>query len=218
MVRIIAELSVNTPTACSNDRYKYRFGYCGGGGAMDQVIYKRPASSPAPAPMSNISQKKTETQPSLDSDDNWMNVCSMFCMNNISSKINDINDTISQTNLFIANSRRLREEHEKREIDEKEKEKENEERLKKEKKLEINHKLGKIIYRSRAGHVYEAQHSIHMTTVFVFDKKTGQSTQTRTQKVVWEDKVFETKQDWFSEMAKASAARADENMKIIRCE
>jgi adenine specific DNA methylase Mod len=57
-----------------------------------------------------------------------------------------------------------------------------------------------------------------MTVVFVFDKKTGQSTQTLTQKIVWEDKVFETKQDWFSEMAKVSAQRADENMKVVRCE
>jgi uncharacterized FlaG/YvyC family protein len=225
MVRIIAELSVNTPTACSSDRYKYRFGYSGGG-AMDQVIYKRPIPAPSPAPMSNISQKKTETTSSLDSVDNRMNVCSMFCMSNISSKINDINDTISQTNLLMANSHRLREEHEKREkreIDEKlekkkEKEKEKELKKAKENEKEINHKLGKIIYRSRTGDVYEAHHSIHMTTVFVFDKKTGKSTQTITQKIVWEDKVFETKQDWFSEMAKSSAATADENMKVVRCE
>jgi hypothetical protein len=214
MVRVIAELSVNTPTACSGDRYKYRFGYSGGG-AMEQVIYKRPA----PAPKSSMSQKKIENQPLLDiydSVDNVLNICSLYCVNNISKRIDDINDTISQTNLLIMNNRLLREKHEKREIDQKAKE--NEERLKKEKKTEINHKLGKIIYRSRTGDLFEAQHSIQMTTVFVFDKKTGQSTQTRTQKVVWEDKVFETKQDWFSEMTRVSAQRADENMKVVRCE
>lgn len=207
MVRIIAELSVHTPTAYSNDRYKYRFGYTGGA-SHGQVIYKRPASSPSP--MSNMSQKKTETQSSHGYDDKWMEVYSMFCMSNISSRINDINDTISQTNLLVANNRQLREEHEKREkreIDEKcEKERQKEEELKKAKEKEINHKLGKIIYRSRTGELFEARHSIHTTVVIVFDKKTGRSTRTHTQKVVWEDKVFETKQDWFSEMSRQCAA------------
>ena len=97
-----------------------------------------------------------------------------------------------------------------REINEKEKEKQ--------KEKEINHKLGKIIYRSRTGELFKAHHSIHMTVVFIFDKKIGRSTQTHTQKVVWEDKVFETKQDWFSEMARQCAAKADDNMKIVRCD
>ena len=217
MVRVIAELSVNTPTACSSDRYKYRFGYSGGGGhGHEQVIYKRPA----PAPKSSMSQKKTEHQPLLDTCDivdnvdNGTNICSLYCMNNnisnISRKVNEIEDTISQTNLLIMNNRLLREKHEKRVIDEKEKEKE--------KQPEINRKLGKIIYRSRTGDLFEAQHSIQTTTVFVFDKKTGKSTQIWTQKVVWNDKVFETKQDWFSEMAKVSAQLADENMKVVSCE
>jgi hypothetical protein len=223
MVRVIAELSVNTPTACSSDRYKYRFGYSGGRAhGQEQVIYKRPA----PAPKSSMSQRKTEDQPLLDACDNdnnddivdnGTNICSLYCMNNnisnisISRKVSEIEDTISQTNLLIMNNRLLREKHEKhekREIDEKEKEKQ----------PEINHKLGKIIYRSRTGDLFEAHHSVQMTVVFVFDKKTGQSTQTLTQKIVWEDKVFETKQDWFSEMAKVSAQRADENMKVVRCE
>jgi hypothetical protein len=225
MVRITAELSVNTPTAYSNDRYKYRFGYTGGA-SHGQVIYKRPTSSPSPSPspspMSNMSQKKTETQSSHGYDDKWMEVYSMFCMSNISSRINDINDTISQTNLLVANNRQLREEHEKREkreIDEKcEKERQKEEELKKAKEKEINHKLGKIIYRSRTGDLFEAQHSVQMTVVVVFDKKTGTSTQNSTQKVVWKDKVFETKQDWFSEMARLSAATVDEKIKIVTCE
>jgi hypothetical protein len=233
MVRIIAELSVNMPTACSSDRYRYRFGYTGGGAhGHGQVIYKRPA--PAPVPKSSMSQKKTEKVPLLVSEDNDvfednrlnMNICSFYCMNNnISNRVNEIEDTISQTNLLIMNNRLLREKHEKREIDEKlekEKEKQKEEELKKAKEKakekEINHKLGKIIYRSRTGDLFEAQHSIQMTAVFVFDKKTGKSTQTWTQKVVWNDKVFETKQDWFSEMARLSAQLADENMKIVRYE
>ena len=216
MVRVIAELSVNTPTACSSDRYKYRFGYSGGGGgATGQITYKRPA----PAPKSSMSQKKTEHQPLLDTwdnvdiVDNGTNICSLYCMNNnISNKVNEIENTINETNKMILINRQLREKHEKREIDEKEKEKE------KEKQPEINRKLGKIIYRSRTGDLFEAHHSVHMTVVFVFDKKTGDSTQTTTQKVVWNDKVFETKQYWFSEMAKVSAQRADDNMKVVRCE
>ena len=233
MVIIIAELSVNMPTACSSDRYRYRFGYTGGGAhGHGQVIYKRPA--PAPVPKSSMSQKKTEKVPLLVSEDNSsnednrlnMNICSFYCMNNnISNRVNEIEYTISQTNLLIMNNRLLREKHEKREIDEKlekeketEKEKQKEEELKKTKEKEINHKLGKIIYRSRTGDLFEAQHSIQMTIVYVFDKKTGKSTQTWTQKVVWNDKVFETKQDWFSEMASLSAQLADENMKVVRYE
>ena len=222
MVRVIAELSVNTPTACSSDRYKYRFGYSGGGAhGHEQVIYKRPA----PAPKSSMSQRKTEHQPLLDVcdnddivdiGDNGTNICSIYCMNNnistISRKVSEIEDTINETNKMILMNRQLREKHEKREIDEKEKEKE------KEKQPEINRKLGKIIYRSRTGDLFEAHHSVHMTVVFVFDKKTGDSTQTTTQKVVWNDKVFETKQYWFSEMAKVSAQRADDNMMVVRCE
>lgn len=152
MVRIIAELSINTPTASSGDRYKYRYG-CGGGGCgsgdgswgRQQIIYKRTAHA----------------------------------------------------------------------LIEKEKEKED---LKKEEVQVINPKLGKIIYRSRSGELFFAQHSVHLTTTFVFDKTRGESIQSQTQKVVWNDKVFETKQDWFREMARSCVDRADETMKIVRCE
>ena len=124
---------------------------------------------------------------------------------------NFINSEIDKINTMVDINRNLHEMQQMREIIEKsEKEKE--------KEKEINHKLGKIIYRSRTGELFEARHSIHMTVVIVFDKKTGRSTQTQTQKVVWEDKVFETKQDWFSEMARKCAAKADENMKIVRCD
>ena len=82
----------------------------------------------------------------------------------------------------------------------------------------INPKLGKISYRSRTGELFFAQHSVHLTTIFVFDKTTGESIQSQTQKVVWNNKVFETKQKWFSEMAKLCVDRAEEKMKIVRCE
>ena len=227
MVRVIAELSVNTPTACSSDRYKYRFGYSEGGGATGQITYKRPA----PAPKSSMSQKKTEHQPLLDTWDNvdnvdnvdivdsGTNICSLYCMNNnISNKVNEIEETINETNKMILMNRQLREKHEKHEKHEKREKREIDEKCEKEKQPEINRKLGKIIYRSRTGDLFEAHHSVQITIVFVFDKKTGESSQTRTQKIVWNDKVFETKQDWFSEMARVSAQRADENMKVVRSE
>jgi hypothetical protein len=99
-----------------------------------------------------------------------------------------------------------------------EKEKQREKEKEKEKLPEINRKLGKIIYRSRTGDIFEAHHSIHTTVLIVVDKKTKQSTKTDTQKIVWNDRIFETKQDWFHEMAKISTDRADENMQIVRCE
>ena len=62
MVRIIAEMSVHTPTASSGDRYKYRYGYGGGGcDNRQQIIYRRPA----PALGEKMSQKKSEKQPLL---------------------------------------------------------------------------------------------------------------------------------------------------------
>ena len=209
MVRIIAELSVHTPTASSGDRYKYRYGYGGGGcDNRQQIIYRRPA----PALGEKMSQKKSEKQPLLvmvetHDDDERDTINLDYC----DSKF--INSEIDKINTMVDINRNLHEMQQMREIIEKsEKEKE------KEKEKEINHKLGKIIYRSRTGELFEARHSIHMTVVIVFDKKTGRSTQTQTQKVVWEDKVFETKQDWFSEMARKCAAKADENMKIVRCD
>lgn len=214
MVRIIAELSVHTPTASSGDRYKYRYGYGGGGcDNRQQIIYRRPA----PALGEKMSQKKSEKEPLLvmvetHDDDERDTINLDYCGSNfINSQIDKINETNLRINTMVAEHRNTREMQQMREINEKsEKEKE--------KEKEINHKLGKIIYRSRTGELFEARHSIHMTVVIVFDKKTGRSTQTHTQKVVWEDKVFETKQEWFSEMARKCAAKADDNMKIVRCD
>jgi uncharacterized FlaG/YvyC family protein len=206
MVRIIAELSVNVPTASSGDRYKYRYGYGGGGcDNRQQIIYRRPA----PALGEKMSQKKSEKQPWLvigETEDDAGDTINMdYCGSNF------INSHIDKINTMVAVHHNMCEMQQMREINEKsEKEKE--------KEKGINHKLGKIIYRSRTGELFEAHHSIHMTVVFVFDKKTGTSTQTHTQKVIWKDKVFETKQDWFSEMARQCAAKADDNMKIVRCD
>ena len=211
MVRIIAEMSVHTPTASSGDRYKYRYGYGGGGcDNRQQIIYRRPA----PALGEKMSQKKSEKQPLLVIGETEYDACDAinidYCGSNfINSQIDKIN-TMVDIHRNMHEMQQMQQMQQMREINEKEKEKQ--------KEKEINHKLGKIIYRSRTGELFEARHSIHMTVVFIFDKKTGTSTQTHTQKVVWEDKVFETKQDWFSEMARQCAAKADDNMKIVRCD
>jgi hypothetical protein len=204
MVRIIAELSVNTPTASSSDRYKYRYGYGTGGGSWgrQQFVYRRPAH--------DVGEKQ-----SLAVNDNNENDRFNDCQSNIiHNHIDKINNTTIRVNTMIATHYGMRENYDNSD-------KENE-ALKKEEELKgakvINAKLGKIIYRSRAGELFVAQHSVQMTIVFVFDKKTGQSTQTQTQKIVWNDEVFETKQVWFSEMARLSAERAELNMMIFRCE
>jgi hypothetical protein len=207
MVRIIAELSVHTPTASSGDRYKYRYGYGGGGcGNRQQIIYRRPA----PALEEKMSQKKSEKQPLLVIVETEDDACDAINIDYCGS--NFINSQIDKINTMVDIHRNMHEMHEMQQM------REINEKSEKEKEKEINHKLGKIIYRSRTGELFEARHSIHMTVVIVFDKKTGRSTQTQTQKVVWEDKVFETKQDWFSEMARKCAAKADDNMKIVRCD
>ena len=199
MVRVIAELSVHTPTASSRDRYKYRYGCSGRGVNPGHVIYKRPALSLG----ENITQKQSEKQPLLmcggDTEDHILN--NGYHLHTINGHINNINETSDRISAMVEMRRNIRETQQMREINEKEKEK------------EINHKLGKIIYRSRTGELFIAQHSVQMTIVFVFDKKTGQSIQSQTQKVVWNDKVFETKQDWFREMARSCIDRAEETMK-----
>jgi uncharacterized FlaG/YvyC family protein len=216
MVRVIAELSVHTPTASSTDRYKYRYG-CGGSvsNGRQQFVYKRPALSLG----ENMTPKQSEKQPLLINDDTGDIVNINSCGSSIINKhIDTINETNIRINAMVEMRRNARETQQMREIiekSEKEKERQKEEDLKKATEKEINHKLGKIIYRSRSGKLFEAHHSVQMTICFVLDKKTGQSIRTQTQKVVWNDKVFETKQDWFSEMAKSSANQDDDNMKIV---
>ena len=217
MVRIITEVSVNSPTASSSDRYKYRYG-CAKGITSQKTIYRRPS----PPIDEKLSQKQSEKQPLLvndyegDADTDGYNI--NININNPSAKIInncfiEADETVNRINTIVDSHRNTIETQQMREINRKsEKEKE------KEKMKEINYKLGKIIYRSRTGDLFEAYHSIHVTVIVVFDKKTRESTPTQTQKVVWNERIFETKQDWFSEMAKLSAVKADDTMKIFRCE
>ena len=215
MVRIIADVSINSPTASSCDRYKYRYG-CGQGSCNNnqRTIYRRPA----PLTGEKMSQKQSEKQPLLvnddDTDDNIIdtnNIGVAF----IDVRFNKIDEAVDRINTVVGERRNMVEMQQMREINrnsEKEKEKE------KEKLKEINYKLGKLIYRSRTGDLFEAYHSIHVTEFIVVDKKNGQRVKNKTQKIFWNDRIFETKQDWFSEMAKLSSSRADETMKIVRCE
>ena len=220
MVRVIAELSANTPTSSGTDRYRFRYGYGSGGsstndaGSASAFTYKRPAS---------VSGEKI---PEGGSDD-ALEI----------SKINETNNRISIMVEIRRNMHKIQEKQETqqmREINEKsEKEKqEQEERRKQEqvrkqeqekekeerRRKQINYELGEIIYMARNGGLFQAHHSIHMTVKSVYDKKTMQTVQTFTEKVVWNDQVFETKQDWFSEMENRSAAEALAKMKIVRCE
>jgi hypothetical protein len=151
----------------------------------------------------NITLKQSEKQPLLmhggDTEDHILN--NGYHLHTINGHINNINETSDRISAMVEMRRNIRETQQMREINEKEKEKE--------KEKEINHTLGNIIYRSRTGELFFAQHSVHLTTISVFDKKTGESTQSKTQKVVWNDKVFETKQDWFREMARSCVDRAE---------
>ena len=209
MVRVVAEISINSPTASSCDRYKYRYGSGQGSCNNNQrTIYRRPA----PPTEEKMSQKQSEKQPLLvngdDADDNIVDT------NNIGVAIidvrfNKIDEAVDRINTIVGERRNMVEMQQMREINR---------NSEKEKFKEINHKLGKLIYRSRTGDLFEAYHSIHMTEFVVVDKKNGQRVKNKTQKIFWNDRIFETKQDWFSEMAKLSSSRADETMKIVRCE
>ena len=217
MVRVVAEISINSPTASSCDRYKYRYG-CGQGSCNNnqRTTYKRPA----PPTGEKMSQKQSEKQPLLvngdDADDNIIDT------NNIVVAIIDdrfikIEEAVDRINTIVGERRNMVEMQQMREIN-RNSEKEKEKEKGKEKGKEINHKLGKLIYRSRTGDLFEAYHSIHLTEFVVVDKKNGQCVKNKTQKIFWNDRIFETKQDWFSEMANLSYSKADETMKIVRCE
>lgn len=220
MVRIIADLSINTPTASSGDRYKYRYG-CGYGGigggvswGKQQIVYKRPA----PAVVEK--EKEKEKKSSLVNGDNGREGdggYNGYQSNVIQNHVDKINEQTDHINTMIAAHRDMREKQQMREKcgnSEKEKEKEN---MKKEEEVQgvqgvqvIHPKLGKISYRSRTGELFFAHHSVQLTTTFVFDKTRGESIQSQTQKIVWNNKVFETKQNWFSEMARLCIDRAEE--------
>ena len=209
MVRVVAEISINSPTASSCDRYKYRYG-CGQGSCNNnqRTIYRRPA----PPTGEKMSQKQSEKQPLLvngdDADDNIIDTIDIGAAI-INVRFNKIDEAVDRINTVVGERRNMVEMQQMREINR---------NSEKEKLKEINHKLGKLIYRSRTGDLFEAYHSIHMTEFIVVDKKNGQRVKNKTQKIFWNDRIFETKQDWFSEMAKLSYSKADETMKIVRCE
>ena len=243
MVRVIAELSANTPASSSMDRYRFRYGY--GSGDCGAFIYKRPA----PIPEEKVPEKQVETIPLLvlsggDDDDDVGERGRERGREIINSNLAKINETNTRVSMMVEirrNMHKLQEKQETqqmREINEKsEKEKreqreqreqeerrrqEQEERRRQEqekeerRKKQINSKLGKIIYKTRNGGIFEAHHSIHMTVKSVYDRKMGDTVQTYTEKIIWNDQVFETKQDWFSEMNKLSVAEADSKMQIVR--
>ena len=233
MVRVIAELSANTPASSSMDRYRFRYGY--GSGDCGAFIYKRPA----PIPEEKVPEKQVETIPLLvlsggDDDDvgERGRERGREIINSNLAKINETNTRVSMMVEIRRNMHKLQEKQETqqmREINEKSEKKkrereqrEQEERRKQEqekeerRKKQINSKLGKIIYKTRNGGVFEAHHSIHMTVKSVYDRKMGDTVQTYTEKIIWNDQVFETKQDWFSEMNKLNVAEADSKMQIVR--
>jgi uncharacterized membrane protein YfhO len=209
MVRIVAQVSVNTPTASSGDRYKYRYGYGGGGGSWgrQQIVYKRPAL--------DLGEKQPLSMNGINEEDGF----NSYQSNMINSRIDALNEQTAYINTMITTHRDMRGKQETQQVREncgnsdKEKEKAKEEEELKKTKI-INPKLGKVIYRSRTGEQFVAQHSMQMT--IVIEKRTGKSW--KTQKIVWNDKVFETKEIWFSEMARLCVDRAEEKMKIVRCD
>ena len=192
MVRVIAELSTS-PLASSSlsDRYKYRYG-CGGDDERG---------------------------------------CGCGCGGEtIKKHLAEINETNTRVTMMVEIRRNMQKLHEKqqvREINEKsekekqeQREREQEEELRRQerriqereqeerKKREINTKLGKIIYKTRNGGVFEAHHSVHMTVNSNYDRKTRQMVQTYTEKIIWKDRVFESKQEWFSEMNRQCTSSA----------
>ncbi len=190
MVRVIAELST-IPLASSSlsDRYKYRYG-CGGG------------------------------------DDERGCGCGGETIKKHLAEINETNTRISMMVEIRRNMQKLHEKQQVREMNEKsekekqeQREREQEEELRRQerriqereqeerRRKEINTKLGKIIYKTRYGDVFEAHHSIHMTVNSSYDRKTRQMVQTYTEKIVWNDRVFESKQEWFSEMNRQCEAK-----------
>jgi flagellar biosynthesis GTPase FlhF len=103
-------------------------------------------------------------------------------------------------------SARKREQEDKRRQEDKRQQEEQRKREQDEKEREINYKLGEIIYATPNGKLFRAHHSTCMTVRSIYDKKTKKMVETYTEKVIWNDIVFESKQDWFSEMRRLSVA------------
>ena len=224
MVKIIADISPNSPTAYSSDRYRYRYGHgnkssCRG---SEETVYRRPVIKKKD-PMPEIDKVRNNAK--IHEDDEGG--CVDYCIHIIANKFNML-DTICDKIESIMSKRpqiveickhdlrdeecEKRETRETREINQKSTNMEKEKEKEKEKREGIHKKLGKIVYHSRSGEIFVAEHS---TQLHVYSDK--HQNQITTQKVVWNDRIFQTKQDWFSEMAKLSIARADTNMQIVRC-
>lgn len=222
MVRITADVSSVSPTASSSDRYKYRYGYSTARNGQGDTILKYRRSSQTPVPVKE--ERLPEKSPSGDDEGVTIEGCMQYCMDMISKKMGEMNDTIYKINNMICNrptgTRVTRAIHDVRMNQDKttesntEEPEEPEEPEEKEKtpSLPINKKLGSIIYHSKSGEIFIAYHSTQLHSFF--DKY---NTNVTTQKVVWNDKLFQTKQEWFKEMSKLSAIRADENIAILRC-
>ena len=124
----------------------------------------------------------------------------------------------SEMKMKIEEEEREREKEEReKEKEEREKEKEEREKEEKRKLLMINKKLGQIIYHSLSGEKFTAAHSIYLHSKSHFDKKTKQMITNTTQKIVWNDKIYNSKEIWFREMAIATLHdqfHMDKNTKI----
>ena len=194
MVRVIAEISVHSPTASSNERHKYQHGYQKNEHAANkehQNVYKRPVLNGGGGCCGGGDSSGMDKKPLSDAVGDYI----IGCISNILEK----NQSEQRE------QREQREQHEQREQEQEEELKRQERRIQEReeeerKKKEINTKLGKIIYKTRAGGVFEAHHSVHMTINSNYDRKTGQMVKTYTEKIIWNDRVFGSKQEWFSEM------------------
>lgn len=201
MVRVIAELSTVSPVSSSSDRYKYRHG-CGAAGDDYKDEHERVRGAETiKKHLDAIHERNKRITMMVEIRRNMQKIYEKQHVREINEK-----------------SQKEKQEREKREQEQQEEERRRREEREQEerKKREINTKLGKIIYKTRSGDVFEAHHSVHMTFSSSYDKKTRQTVQTYTEKIIWNDRVFESKQEWFSAMNRLSAEEADANMKIVR--
>ena len=191
MVRVIAELSTS-PLASSSlsDRYKYRYG-CGGDderGCGGETIKKH---------LAEINETNTRVTMMVEIRRNMQKL-------HEKQQVREINEKSEKEKQEQREQREREQEEELRRQERRIQEREQEERRKK----EINTKLGKIIYKTRNGGVFEAHHSVHMTVNSNYDRKARQMVQTYTEKIIWKDRVFESKQEWFSEMNRQCTSSA----------